>query len=212
MPPPDIMAQLGPGFDPRSETWIFARHRVGDYYHHLNFSCGEHTLCWCDEQSPPRLLEHGVVANTAKRVIVTEEHEIYWTVDQVQIDLSLVEGTWPALAASGQADAAAPPPTLRVSLLHSMPNMQQLLIKINSEPWTGEETYQYLTHRSLDSLLPMPDGDTIARIQARLDGCGGCLSSGSTQRGQDLSHGERAERIRARGAHVKSAPALLPWR
>ena len=39
MPPPDIMAQLGPGFDPRSETWIFARHRVGDYYHHLNFSC-----------------------------------------------------------------------------------------------------------------------------------------------------------------------------
>ena len=101
MPPPDIMAQLGPGFDPRSETWIFARHRVGDYYHHLNFSCGEHTLCWCDEQSPPRLLEHGVVPNTAKRVIVTEEHEIYWTVDQVQIDLSLVEGTWPALAASG---------------------------------------------------------------------------------------------------------------
>jgi hypothetical protein len=134
MPSGAVMAQLGDNWDPATEMAIFSDNRIGDYYHYLNYGGGPETLSWMDEHAPPRLLEHGATVASRhgaleKRVLVSQANEIDWSVDQVQIDLALDDEAW-AVQATTQSV------TLHISLRHSMPNLEQLLIKLGSnEPW-----------------------------------------------------------------------------
>jgi hypothetical protein len=128
----DALVRMGENWDPVTEIGIFNHHRIGDYYHYLNYSCGPLTLSWVDRFSPPRLVEHGapVTAQSDKRVMISEAMELDWPVDQVQISLRLDDTTWDA-----QADASRV--VVHVSLRHSMPNLAALLIKVGpNEPFT----------------------------------------------------------------------------
>jgi len=116
--------------DHHEAIWVFTRYRVGDYYAHIGFTMRntQHssteplpTLQWTDEWTPPKLIS----ANRLNDAIWTaNEHDLYWTVDQVQINLRADKDAWE----KGQA-------VLHVSLDHSMPNLAKLLVRLDSEPW-----------------------------------------------------------------------------
>lgn len=113
-----------------AEFWNFGRHQVGDYYHHVRLplrntqhsSDGpDDALHWIDDETPPAL----VLSNRPNHAQWTSnEADLYWTVDQVQIDLRIDAGAWH----QGRA-------VLRVALPHSTPNLARLLVRLDNEPW-----------------------------------------------------------------------------
>jgi hypothetical protein len=118
-----------------AERWIFNRHRVGDYYAHVGIAMGNihHSsdeavpfVQWVDEWTPPRLFQYGRPGGDRW---TTDEHDLYWTVDQVQIVTQADATAW----AQGQAIMA-------VTLEHSVPNLGQLLVRtVHDEPWRATE-------------------------------------------------------------------------
>jgi hypothetical protein len=115
---------------PTAEVWIFGRHDVGDYYSHVRLllrntqhsSDGpDDVLHWTDAHTPPALIEFNR-PNGAHWS--SNEADLNWTVDQVQIDLRVEAAAWE----EGRA-------VLHVSLAHSMPNLARLLVRLGDEPW-----------------------------------------------------------------------------
>ena len=110
--------------------WTFTRHQAGDYYSHVGVFLGNThysrngpmpMLHWIDDRTPPRL----VAANSPNGGLWTgNEHDMYPTVDQVQIDLRTDAAAWERREA-----------VLEVSLQDSMPNLDRLLVRIDHEPW-----------------------------------------------------------------------------
>ncbi len=111
--------------------WVFKSNRVGDYYAHASVYLGNthHSrsgpmpmLHWLDERTPPRLISAN---NPNKEEWTGNEHDMYPTIDQVQINLRADPKAWDR----GEA-------VLKVNLEDSMPNMEKLLVRIDHEPWT----------------------------------------------------------------------------
>ena len=113
-----------------AEMQIFGWHNVGDYYSHVTLpmrntthSSREHapTLHWVDAHTPPRLVSYnGVTGGT----FTSNVNDLYWSVDQVQIDLAVDAAAWERREAR-----------LSVSLDHSMPNLDRLLVRLDDEEW-----------------------------------------------------------------------------
>jgi hypothetical protein len=116
--------------DQKAELWIFGRHSVGDYYSHVRLplrntqhsSAGpDDVLRWIDEYTPPALVE----CNRPNAAHWTsDEADLCWTVDQVQIGLRADADAWQ----DGRA-------VLHVALAHSMPNLARLRVRLDDEPW-----------------------------------------------------------------------------
>ena len=110
--------------------WTFTRHDAGDYYSHVAVHLGNthHSrngpipvLNWTDDRTPPRL----VAANNPNKDPWTgNEHDMYPTIDQVQINLRADAEAWETREA-----------VLNVELEDSMPNLDRLLVRIDHEPW-----------------------------------------------------------------------------
>ena len=118
-----------------AELWIFSQHNVGDYYAHVNYLLGNdrHSsdelpprIEWIDEWTPQRLVG-GKQVNAVS--FTGNEHDVNWTVDQVQIDLCCDPSAWE------QREAV-----LHVKLEHSMPNLDRRLVRIDDEPWWQTES------------------------------------------------------------------------
>ena len=117
-----------------ASSWVFARNRVGDYYSHVGVYLGNthHSrtgpmpmLNWIDDRTPPRLISANIPNTEAW---TGNEHDMYPTIDQVQIDLRADAAAWERREA-----------VLEVSLQDSMPNLDKLLIRIDHEPWHETE-------------------------------------------------------------------------
>ncbi len=110
--------------------WVFKTNDVGDYYANASVYLGNthHSrsgpmpmLHWIDEQTPPRLIS----ANQPNREAWTgDEHDMYPSIDQVQINLRADSEAWERREA-----------VLGVNLEDSMPNLDKLLVRIDHEPW-----------------------------------------------------------------------------
>ena len=110
--------------------WVFRTNDVGDYYAHASVYLGNthHSrrgpmpmLHWIDELTPPRLIS----ANNPNREAWTgDEHDMYPSIDQVQINLRADPEAWERREA-----------VLSVNLEDSMPNLDKLLVRIDHEPW-----------------------------------------------------------------------------
>ena len=110
--------------------WVFSRNRNGDYYANVRVFLGNthHSrsesipmLHWIDERTPPRL----IAANHPNEEAWTgNEHDMYPTIDQVQVNLRADTDAWDG----GEA-------VLKVQLEDSMPNLDKLLVRIDHEPW-----------------------------------------------------------------------------
>jgi hypothetical protein len=116
-----------------AEFWIFGRHHAMDYYTHLRLpltntqhsappaSGSVSSVHWIDAWTPPNVIDYNrpnAAAWTAN------EHDLSWTVNQVQIELRAVPERW-------EEDEAV----LAVTLGHSMPNLAALLVRLDEEPW-----------------------------------------------------------------------------
>ena len=110
--------------------WVFKSNRVGDYYAHASVYLGNthHSrngpmpmLHWIDELTAPRLISAN---NPNKEEWTGNEHDMYPTIDQVQINLRADPEAWDRREA-----------VLKVNLEDSMPNMDKLLVRIDHEPW-----------------------------------------------------------------------------
>lgn len=113
-----------------AEFQIFGWHEVGDYYSHVtlqmrntqhSIEASAPTLNWVDELTPPRLVSYN---SPTGGTFTSNVNDLYWSVDQVQINLQVDAEAW------AQREAA-----LAVSLDHSMPNLDRLLVRIDGEPW-----------------------------------------------------------------------------
>ncbi len=113
-----------------AEFQIFGWHDVGDYYSHVVLpmrntlhSSNESapSLDWVDPWTPPRIITHNVVNGSH---LTSNVDDLYWTVDQVQINLRADPAAW------AERDAI-----LHVSLDHSMPNLARLLVRLDDESW-----------------------------------------------------------------------------
>ena len=82
-------------------------------------------LHWTDDVTPPKLIDRNTVN---KNEWTGNEHDMYPTVDQVQINLRADAERWDRNEA-----------VLAVSLEHSMPNLAKLLVRIDHEPWHETE-------------------------------------------------------------------------
>lgn len=111
----------------------FARFGAADYYSVLSwemrndfFSCAGPvpSLRWFDHTEPPQLVQ-------CNRPLLTDpwtcdERDAYWTLNQAQIDLRLTSDDLHQ-------------PVVRVTIEHSMPNLDRVLVKLSEAgPW---ETY-----------------------------------------------------------------------
>ncbi len=110
--------------------WTFSRHRVGDYYARVYIpmrntyrSSEEPTqrIHWTDEWTPPNAINRN---RPHRGPWTANEHDLYWTVDQVQIHLQADEDAW----AKGEA-------ALYVRLEHSMPNLKALMVRFDGGEW-----------------------------------------------------------------------------
>ena len=110
--------------------WVFKSNNVGDYYANASVYLGNthHSrsglmpmLHWIDERTPPRLISAN---NPNKEAWTGNEHDMYPTTDQVQINLRADPEAWKRREA-----------VLKVNLEDSMPNMEKLLVRIDHEPW-----------------------------------------------------------------------------
>ena len=111
--------------------WVFRSNNVGDYYANASVYLGNthHSrrgpmpmLHWTDERTPPRLISAN---NPNKEDWTGNEHDMYPTIDQVQINLRADPEAWERREA-----------VLTVNLEDSMPNLDKLLVRIDHEPWT----------------------------------------------------------------------------
>jgi hypothetical protein len=111
--------------------WVFRSNNVGDYYANASVYLGNthHSrggpmpmLHWTDERTPPRLISAN---NPNKEDWTGNEHDMYPTIDQVQINLRAEPEAWERREA-----------VLTVNLEDSMPNLDKLLVRIDHEPWT----------------------------------------------------------------------------
>ena len=111
--------------------WVFRSNNVGDYYANASVYLGNthHSrggpmpmLHWTDERTPPRLISAN---NPNKEDWTGNEHDMYPTIDQVQINLRADPEAWERREA-----------LLSVNLEDSMPNLDKLLVRIDHEPWT----------------------------------------------------------------------------
>jgi hypothetical protein len=111
--------------------WVFRSNNVGDYYANASVYLGNthHSrggpmpmLHWTDERTPPRLISAN---NPNKEDWTGNEHDMYPTIDQVQINLRAEPEAWERREA-----------LLSVNLEDSMPNLDKLLVRIDHEPWT----------------------------------------------------------------------------
>ena len=110
--------------------WVFRSNNVGDYYANASVYLGNthHSrrgpmpmLHWIDELTPPRLISAN---NPHKEDWTGNEHDMYPTIDQVQINLRADPEAWERREA-----------VLSVNLEDSMPNLEKLLVRIDHEPW-----------------------------------------------------------------------------
>ena len=110
--------------------WVFKSNNVGDYYANASVYLGNthHSrsgpmpmLHWIDEFTPPRLISAN---NPNKEAWTGDEHDMYPTIDQVQINLRADPEAWERREA-----------VLGVNLEDSMPNLDKLLVRIDHEPW-----------------------------------------------------------------------------
>ena len=113
-----------------ASCWVFRRNRSGDYYANVRVFLGNthHSrsgaipmLHWTDDRTPPRLV---AANNPTKDQWTGNQHDMYPTIDQVQINLRADADAWDR----GEA-------VLRVELEDSMPNLDRLLVRIDHEPW-----------------------------------------------------------------------------
>ena len=111
--------------------WVFRSNNVGDYYANASVYLGNthHSrrgpmpmLHWTDERTPPRLISAN---NPNKEDWTGNEHDMYPTIDQVQINLRADPEAWERREA-----------VLSVNLEDSTPNLDKLLVRIDHEPWT----------------------------------------------------------------------------
>ena len=111
--------------------WVFRSNNVGDYYANASVYLGNthHSrggpmpmLHWTDERTPPRLISAN---NPNKENWTGNEHDMYPTIDQVQINLRAEPEAWERREA-----------VLSVNLEDSTPNLDKLLVRIDHEPWT----------------------------------------------------------------------------
>ena len=111
--------------------WVFRSNNVGDYYANASVYLGNthHSrggpmpmLHWTDERTPPRLISAN---NPNKEDWTGNEHDMYPTIDQAQINLRADPEAWERREA-----------VLTVNLEDSMPNLDKLLVRIDHEPWT----------------------------------------------------------------------------
>ena len=111
--------------------WVFRSNNVGDYYANASVYLGNthHSrggpmpmLHWTDERTPPRLISAN---NPNKEDWTGNEHDMYPTIDQVQINLRAEPEAWERREA-----------VLSVNLEDSTPNLDKLLVRIDHEPWT----------------------------------------------------------------------------
>ena len=117
-----------------ASSWVFARHNVGDYYSNVSVTLGNthHSregsipmLHWIDDRTPPRLIS---VNYPHKDQWTGNEHDMYPSVDQVQINLRADPSAWE----NGEA-------VLDVNFEDSMPNLEKLLVRVDHEPWHETE-------------------------------------------------------------------------
>ncbi len=110
--------------------WVFKSNNVGDYYANASVYPGNthHSrsgsipmLHWIDERTPPRLISAN---NPNKEAWTGNQHDMYPTIDQVQINLRADPEAWDRREA-----------VLKVNLEDSMPNLDKLLVRIDHEPW-----------------------------------------------------------------------------
>ena len=110
--------------------WVFRSNNVGDYYANASVYLGNthHSrpgpmpmLHWIDERTPPRLISAN---NPNEEAWTGDEHDMYPTIDQVQINLRAEPEAWERREAA-----------LSVNLEDSMPNLDKLLVRIDHEPW-----------------------------------------------------------------------------
>ena len=110
--------------------WVFRTNDVGDYYAHASVYLGNthHSrrgpmpmLHWIDELTPPRLISAN---NPNGEAWTGDEHDMYPSIDQVQINLRADPEAWERREA-----------VLSVNLEDSMPNLGKLLVRIDHEPW-----------------------------------------------------------------------------
>ena len=113
-----------------AEFQIFGWHDVGDYYSCVvlpmrntqhSSSEGEPSLEWVDPWTPPRIIAYNR-ANGSH--FTSSEDDLYWSVDQVQINLEADQAAWERREAA-----------LFVTLDHSMPNLDRLLVRLDDEEW-----------------------------------------------------------------------------
>ena len=110
--------------------WVFRSNNVGDYYANASVYLGNthHSrsgpmpmLHWIDELTPPRLISAN---NPNAEAWTGDEHDMYPSIDQVQINLRADPEAWERREA-----------VLSVNLEDSMPNLDRLLVRIDHEPW-----------------------------------------------------------------------------
>ncbi len=113
-----------------AEFQIFGWHNVGDYYTHVvlplhntqhSSNRGAGSLEWVDAWTPPRLIAYNRVNGSH---FTSDVHDLYWSVDQVQINLKADPAAWER----GKA-------MLKVALEDSMPNLDKLLVRLDGEEW-----------------------------------------------------------------------------
>lgn len=113
-----------------AEMQIFGWNEVGDYYSHVTLPMHNRqhssdesapTLHWVDAYTPPRLVSYN---RPTGGTFTSDVNDLYWSVDQVQINLKVDAEAWELRDA-----------VLSVALDHSMPNLDRLLVRIGDEEW-----------------------------------------------------------------------------
>ena len=117
-----------------ASSWVFARHNVGDYYSNVSVTLGNthHSregsipmLHWIDDRTHPRLISAN---NPHEDQWTGNEHDMYPSIDQVQVNLRADPSAWE----NGEA-------VLDVNFEDSMPNLEKLLVRVDHEPWHETE-------------------------------------------------------------------------
>ena len=113
-----------------AEFQIFGWHDVGDYYSHVvlplyntQHSSNEHagSLEWIDSWTSPRIIAYNSPNGSH---FTSNRDDLYWSVDQVQINLEADRAAWERRKA-----------LLTVTLEDSMPNLDRLLVRLDDEEW-----------------------------------------------------------------------------
>ncbi len=110
--------------------WVFRSNNVGDYYANASVYLGNthHSRARADAHAPldrrPDSATPDLRQQPQQEEWTGNEHDMYPTIDQVQINLRADPEAWERREA-----------VLKVNLEDSMPNMEKLLVRIDHEPW-----------------------------------------------------------------------------